>query len=180
MPRIKSINKEEASAELKQVYETLEKKMGKVINIFQGMGNSLETLKGFLSLSEQANHTSIPPKLRELIALVVGQSNNCQYCLSAHTSVAKGLGIGESDILKARQGDSQNPKENAILKFVKQIIDKKAHLSDADVSELKKAGVSDKEIVEIILLTVVNIFTNYFNLITDTKVDFPLAPDLNL
>lgn len=54
----------------------------------------------------------------------------------------------------------------------------KGNMSDQDLATLKAAGVNGKEIAEIVLAIVVNLFTNYFNLITEPKIDFPLAPKL--
>ncbi len=179
MPRVKPVTVEEAKGEVKELYQELQKKMGKVINIFLNMGNSSTALKSYLNLSEAANQTTISPKTREQIALIVGQTNHCQYCLSAHTAIAKGLGMNEQEILKARHGESQDPKSQAILKFAKTVVENRAHISNQEVASLKAAGVSDTEIVDLILLIIVNMFTNYFNLITDPKIDFPLAPELN-
>ena len=178
MSRVKPVSVEEAKGEVKELYQSLQQKMGKVFNIFLNMGNSANTLKGFLALSDAANHTSLSSKLREQIALIVGQSNHCQYCLSAHTMIAKGTGISEQEILKARHGESQHPKDQAILKFAKQVVENRGNVSNQDIASLKAAGVNDTELVEIILVIIVNMFTNYFNLITDPKIDFPLAPEL--
>lgn len=178
MARIPAINKDNAQGELHDIYEQLEKKMGKVINIFQVMGNSPAALKGFLALSQAAEQTTLSPKIKEAIALVVGQSNECNYCLSAHSAMAKKMGLSDENILQARQGISEDFKTKEILKFVKKVIENKGKVSDQDVSHLKESGITDKELVEIILLVSVNIFTNYFNLIADTKIDFPEVPKI--
>jgi len=178
MSRIKPVSVEEAKGEVKELYHSLQQNMGKVFNIFLNMGNSATTLKGFLALSDAANHTGLAPKLCEQIALTVAQTNHCQYCLSAHTTIAKGKGMNEQDILKSRHAETSNAKDQAILKFVKQVVDNRGHVSNQDVAGLKAAGVNDNELVEIILVVLVNMFTNYFNLITDPKIDFPLAPEL--
>lgn len=178
MSRVKPVTPEEAKGEVKEIYQSLQKNMGKVFNIFQNMGNSAVTLKGFLALSDAVNHTTLPPKLREQIALIVGQSNHCNYCLSAHSTIAKGCGLNDQDILNARHGESSNARDQAILKFAKQVVENRGNVSNQDVASLKAAGVNDTEFVEIILTIFLNMFTNYFNLITDPKVDFPSAPDL--
>ncbi len=179
MSRVKPMTIEEAKGDVKDLYQSLEKKMGRVLNIFLNMGNSAAVLKGYLSLHEAANQTSIPPKIREQIALLVGQANHCQYCLSAHTTVAKSLGINDQDILQARLGESQDSKSQAILKFAKTAVENRGHLSNQDIASLKATGINDQELVEIILLISLNLFTNYFNLITDPKIDFPLAPEIS-
>lgn len=178
MSRIQSVPKEKAQKNVQDIYGAIEKKMGKVPNIFLNMGNSAAVLKGYLGLSEAASQTSLSPKVRELIALAVGQANHCNYCLSAHTAIAHGEKIADQEILLARKGDSQDAKTKAILAFAKTVVEKKGNVTEQDVSTLKKAGVSDTELVEIILVINLNMFTNYFNHITDPKIDFPLAPNL--
>lgn len=178
MARIPSVSKENAQGELLDIYQQLEKKMGKVINIFQVMGNSPVTLKGFLALNQAAEQTTLSPEVREAIALLVGQSNQCNYCLSAHSAIAKKVGLTEESILQARHGSSQDVKTREILNFVKKVIENRGKVSDQDVSHLKHSGVSDKELVEIVFLISINLFTNYFNLIADTKIDFPEVPKI--
>lgn len=178
MSAIKPVAVKDAHGELKDLYTHLEKKMGKVFNIFQNMGNSPLVLKAFMDLNQAAERTSIPPKIREQIALIVGEANRCHYCLSAHSAIAKGLGIPEQDILQARRGESPDAKTRAILQFTRKAVENRGNVSDKDLAEFKDAGVTDKEFVEITLLIAVNMFTNYFNLLTGTPIDFPEAPAL--
>jgi hypothetical protein len=46
------------------------------------------------------------------------------------------------------------------------------------VEQLRRAGYTDGEIGEIVANVALNLFTNYFNHVVGTKVDFPAAPDL--
>jgi uncharacterized peroxidase-related enzyme len=175
MARVNQITPEKASSKVKDLYAAIQKKMGRIPNIFLNMGNSPAVLEGYLSFSEAANHTSLSPQLREQIALAVGEANHCQYCLSAHSMIAKGSGLSESDILKARQGQAPDFKTQAILKFAKQAVESKGNLKNQDVAALKAAGVTDAKLVEIIMIISLNMFTNYFNHITDPVIDFPEA-----
>ncbi len=178
MTRIQSVTKEKAPKPVQEIYSVIEKKMGKVPNIFLNMGNSAAVLKGYLGLSEAASQTSLPTQLREKIALAVGQANHCNYCLSAHTAIAQHEKIADQDILLARKGQANDKKTQAILSFAKLVTEKRGNVNEYDVAALKKEGVSDGELVEIILVIALNMFTNYFNHITDPKIDFPLAPNL--
>lgn len=178
MSRISPVKPEEASGELKEIYDQLEKKMGRVLNIFLHMGNSPTTLKAFLQLSSATEHTLLPPLLREEIALVVGQANRCHYCLSAHTALATGLGLSAHDVLQVRQGLVADPKWQAILNFAKSMVEHRGNVSPHTLAQLKESGVSEQEMVEVILVVIVNLFTNYFNLITEPSIDFPLAQEI--
>jgi len=47
-------------------------------------------------------------------------------------------------------------------------------VSDADFQSLRRAGFNDVLVTEIIAAITLNIFTNYFNSVARTEVDFPL------
>lgn len=179
MSRVETLTNDKAPPAVQQMYHSIEKKMGKVPNLMLTMGHSPAVLKGYLDFSEAVNQTSLNPKLREEIAIIVGQTNQCNYCLSAHSTIAKGIGLSDHDILQARKALASDPKTAAILTFAKAVVDKKGAVSDQDVAHLKAKDISDKELTEIIMTISLSMFTNYFNHIIDTKIDFPLAAKLN-
>jgi len=174
MSRVQTYDpKDIKNPETKTLLDGVQKKIGKVPNMFRNMANSPAVLKGYLALSEAASQTSFPADFREEIALAAAQANNCHYCLSAHTAIAKGLRVAEQDILKARKGEAEDPKRDAILHFVRLMVEKKGHVPEEEINALKSKGISDQELTEIILLVSLNLFTNYFNHITDPAIDFP-------
>ena len=177
MTRVATINADTASTETKSLIEVLQKKLGTVPNIFKNMGHSPAVLKAYMGLNEAAAQTSLSPTLREQISLIVGQTNHCNYCLSAHSTIGMSVGLSETDVINARKGHGKSPKEEAILQFAKSVVEKRGVLPTAEIDALKKAGVTDKELVEIIFLISINMFTNYFNHITDPVIDFPKAPE---
>lgn len=175
MARLKPVSQKDAPEDVRNIFSAMEKKMGVVPNVFKYMGNSVPLLKGYLAIMELCNATSLSPKLREQISLVVSQKNNCHYCLSAHSAISKNLGLKEKEIIDARKGESSDPKSRAVLQFSKKFIEKKGFVDDQDVNQLKNAGVSDAEVGDILLTIISTIYTNYFNHLNDTPNDFPEA-----
>ena len=51
----------------------------------------------------------------------------------------------------------------------------RGHVSDADVSEVKRAGYDDAEVMEIVAHVALNTLTNYVNEVAKTDIDFPLV-----
>ena len=117
-------------------------------------------------------------KVRELIALTVGEANQCQYCLSAHTALGKMAGLGDEEIADGRRGASTDRKTEAVLRFARKIVTERGFVKDDDLATVRAAGVSDAEIAEIVANTALNIFTNYFNHVAETEIDFPAAEKL--
>jgi uncharacterized peroxidase-related enzyme len=176
MPRLKPLDPSQATGETKQLYDGIQSNLGKVINIFQGLGNSSAALKAYLQMSGALKEGMLDAKLREQIALRVGQLNECDYCLAAHTKIGAGTGLGQEELLSARRGSGTDARSTAALQFVEKIVRGHGTVSDADVQAVRSAGFSDGEIAEIVANIALNVYTNYFNKVNGTEVDFPAVP----
>jgi AhpD family alkylhydroperoxidase len=142
---------------------------------FKQVGNSPAALSGFIGVLGALAKGGLSAKEREAIALAVAESNRCSYCLSAHTALGKGAGMTESETCDIRLGQIQEPKCKGLISFVAAVVEKKGDVSDADVKSVRDAGYSDGQITEILLTIAINYFTNIFNLVNKTKVDFPVV-----
>jgi AhpD family alkylhydroperoxidase len=111
-----------------------------------------------------------------LIALSVGQANNCGYCVAAHTAIGAGAGLSADQILAARRGSVADAKHDALVKFTLALHEKRGFVSDADLASFRKAGYGDGHVAEVVACYALNVFTNYFNHVNDTAIDFPAAP----
>ena len=178
MPRLKKVTPEEASGRTKEIYDGLQKKMGKVINIFQGMGNSPAALKAYLAMSGALAEGELAPEDREVIYLAVSESNGCAYCVAAHNQIAKKAGVSDEAIAEARKFAGEGAKHQALLKFVRQVIDSKGFVQDQDLTAVRDAGYSDGQIAEAIGYIGLATYSNLFNHVNDTELDFPAAPEL--
>lgn len=159
--------------EAQEKLDALKAKLGSVPNIFQTFAHSPAVLNFYLAQSQALAKTAISGALREQIALTVAGQNGCDYCASAHTVMAKGQGIEEGEAANNLKGQASDAKVQAALDFVKKIVASRANLADADIEAVREAGYSESDILEIVAVTCMNIFTNYFNHIVDTDVDFP-------
>jgi len=173
MARLPILDQSTAPGKSKELLAAVQSKMKMTPNLTKVMANSPAVLEGYLGFSGALAGGVLDPKLRELLALAVGQSNECQYCVSAHTVLGKMAGLPESELLAGRKGHSASPKFGAALSFAKNVVASRGKASPAEVQSLRDAGFSDGEIAEIISHVALNIFTNYFNNILDVDVDFP-------
>ena len=173
MPRLKAIETSEAEPKAKALLEGVQKKLGMTPNLMRTMANSPAVLEAYLAFSTALGKGSLPPKLREQIALIVGELNGCQYCLSAHSALGKMVGLSDEEIADSRRGVSPDRKTDAVLRFAGKVVTERGWVGDDDVAALRAAGTTDAEVAEIVATVAVNIFSNYFNHVADTEVDFP-------
>ena len=173
MPRLKAIETAEAAPKAKAFLEGVQKKLGMTPNLMRTMANSPAVLEAYLGLGNALGKGTLSAKLREQIALTVGELNECQYCLSAHATLGKIVGLGDEEIADSRRGVSPDRKTEAALQFARKVVTERGWVSDDDVASLRAAGTTDAELAEIVGAVVLNIFSNYFNHVADTEVDFP-------
>jgi len=178
MPRIDPVNAETADAATAALLGGVKKKMGAVPNIIATMANSPAVAKAYLSFSQSLAGGSLSPRLREQIALVVGENNSCGYCLAAHTALGKAAGLTEGETRDARRAAASDDRERAALVFAEKVVGERGNVSDDDIHQVRQAGYTDGEVTEIVANVALNTFTNYFNHVAGTEVDFPAAPEL--
>src|SRR5258708_11415856 len=143
MSRLRAIPTETASGRAKQLLEGVQAKLKMTPNFMRVMANSPAVLEGYLGFSGALAGGSLPAKLREEIALEVGEQNGCQYCVSAHTAIGKLTGLTDNEIEEARQGKSHSPKVAAALEFTRLLVANRGRATGADFEVVRKAGFGD-------------------------------------
>lgn len=173
MARIQPVSYEQSTGKTKHLLDGVKAKLGTTPNMMTTMAQSPAVLEAYLNFSNALGTGNLNAGLREEIALISAEVNACGYCASAHTAIGKMVGLREDAILAARKGNSSDAKTDAALKFARNVIINRGEVSDSDIKSVRDAGFSDREIAEIVANVGLNIFTNYFNLIAQTEIDFP-------
>lgn len=173
MNRITQLDPAQTTGKTKQLFDSVQSKLGVVPNLIRVLGTAPAALEGYLNFGSALGGGSLNAKVREQIALAVAESNLCGYCLSAHTFLGGKVGLTEKDIADARHATAGTDRTDAILKLARGIVVQRGEVSDADFKQTRASGLTDGDIVETIANVVVNIFTNYVNHVACTVVDFP-------
>jgi uncharacterized peroxidase-related enzyme len=173
--RIPPVDPDAAPAKVRELLAGVQRSLGAIPNLFRVIGQSPAALEGVVALNGALARGRIRAPLREQIALTVAEANACEYCLSAHTALGKGLRLSDAELALARRGRASAPREDAALRFVARVLERRGHVDDADVAEVRRAGFDDGEIVELVANAVVTVFTNYLNEVAGTEIDFPVV-----
>jgi uncharacterized peroxidase-related enzyme len=173
MPRIAAIEPAQANGKARQLLDAVQKKLGLTPNLMKTLAHSPAALEGYLNFGGALAGGVLDTKFREQIALAVAQANACEYCLSAHAALGTLAGLQPQEIADSRASKSADIKRDAGLKFAQAVVIHRGEVSNAAVDKVRAAGFNDAEITEIVANVAVNIFTNYFNHVAQTVVDFP-------
>ena len=173
MNRIAQLDPKTTTEPAKALFDGVQGKLGVVPNLIRVLGNAPAALKGYLNFSAALADGSFSPKVREQIALAVAETNQCAYCLSAHSFIAGKLGLTQQDLTDARQAATADHRTDAILKLARSIVVQRGELGATGLEQARHAGLTDGEIVETVAHVALNIFSNYINHIAGTVIDFP-------
>jgi uncharacterized peroxidase-related enzyme len=176
MQRLSSINPAEATGKAKKLLDGVQSALGMTPNLMKALATSPAALDAYLKFDSALSTGALDRKFREEVAIAVAQANSCEYCLSAHSAIGKSVGLPDEEIASSRQAHSADAKRDAGLRFAQSVVVQRGEVSDDAIARVRQAGYTDGEIAEIVANVAVNIFTNYFNQIARTDVDFPRVP----
>lgn len=172
MPRLKSVDPATDTGPGTEILNGPLK--DKQINIFKGIATNAGVLKAFLGFAQGVKAGSLTEQEHEIVSLVCGQKRNCEYCLAAHTQIAQGAGLSEDLVINIRRGQADDDRHQALVDFVSAILETDGFVNDEQLDAFRQAGYDDAAVIEVIAAITVNTFTNLFNHVNETEVDFPV------
>jgi uncharacterized peroxidase-related enzyme len=179
MNRINVVSHENANAEQKALLDAIQTQLGMVPNFLKVFANSPAALRAFLGLHGIAGEGSLDTQTRERIAVALAQQNSCEYCLSAHIALGRNAGLDGVEIEANRAGSSRDAKAAAAVKFARALAENSGEITNAELLEVRNAGYSESDIVEIITHVGMNVLTNILGKASRVEIDFPKV-DLRL
>ncbi len=164
---IKMISDTDADENLLDVLSLARTPHGTVDNVMRVHSLRPSTMKGHVVLYRAALHddmNTIPMWMQETISSYVSILNDCPYSLANHWANAAHL-IGDAERAKSVKAalDNKSPQdvfigaELAMLVYADKLTVNPGKMVKGDVDELRNAGLSDGEILE------VNQIVGYFN-----------------
>ncbi|HVU97922.1 MAG TPA: carboxymuconolactone decarboxylase family protein [Puia sp.] len=169
--------REEVSAGNQVLFDQLKSAVGMVPNLYATIAYSDTALGNYLAL--QNGKTSLSKKEKEVVNLVVSQTNNCQYCLAAHTLLGKMNGLTEEQTLEIRKGSAPfDPRLDALVKFTRAVADHRGRIDDDVLAAFFAAGYTKGSMIDVVVAIADKVVMNYVHNITKIPVDFPAAPAL--
>ena len=83
--------------------------------------------------------------------------------------------MSKDEVRQAQNFQSDDPKRAAALNFAHDVIESRGHPSDESFEEVREAGYTDEQIMEMIANVALTQFSNYMNDSLQTEVDVPVT-----
>jgi len=173
MSRFDQIEPEQATGKSKELLDAVGAQYGSVPNGFKVLAASPQAFQGYLDFENAVADGVLSEQIRQQIAILVSNANECSYCLSAYTAAGGAAGVSEDDLAAARRGEASDAKSDAILRFAKAVVDSRGDVPDEVLADAREAGLTDQELIEVVAVVALKTFTNYYNRLARPELDFP-------
>ncbi|MFZ6647908.1 carboxymuconolactone decarboxylase family protein [Undibacterium sp. TJN25] len=167
----------EATGQAAQLFAAIKSAAGMVPNAYATLGsNSPVALEAVLTLDGAVKKSSLSTKEIEVIKVSVSEAVDCDYCVAAHTAMSKKAGLSREAILALRHGQPSGDVHNdALASFARYLITTRGTVPAEVLGAVKAAGFTDAQLADISMVIAAITFTNIFNRVNDTVIDFPAA-----
>ena len=123
---------------------------GQLSNFLGVLAGAPAVLRAYARFRSELRQGSLPLKAQQRIALAVAEHEGSEYSLASLQRTAREAGVGLDEIALARQFESGDEREAALLRFVKGLLDGPGtpplHLH----KEAREAGWTDEQLLEAI------------------------------
>lgn len=166
MARVKYVEENETdNVIIKEAFERMREKRGKVTNIYKALAhkpNILKTIGPFVASVQQPDE--LDAKLKERIILRVSDINCSAYCTHAHKQISSKMGFTPEEIDEVKNPETANisDAEKAALKYAETLTRSPGNIPD-DVFEQLGKYYSESQIVEITAIAALYNMINRFN-----------------
>jgi uncharacterized peroxidase-related enzyme len=132
-------------------------------NFIKAQGHSLAVSRGTWGLvSNVLVGGALPRTIKEMLFVAISQDRKCRYCEAAHIACCRMLGIDAITISVMMQHlDTLEPETTrAIIMFGLKCARNPQSLDNADFESLRKVGLANPEIIEVISMSALAVYAN--------------------
>ena len=142
---------------------------GQLPNFLGVLAGAPAALRGSARLRSELRNGHLPLHTLERLALATAQHHGSQPGIRLHERTARQAGLALDDIALAKQWDARDPKEAALLRWLKTVVEHRppSHLHE----QAREAGWTDEELLEAIAVVALETFTALVNVAGDVPAD---------
>lgn len=142
MPFVRTISKKEATGTLRQIYDEVGMNARfPVVKVFSIRPDLLLDVAVYTGPAHFTSPTPLPPRLRQLIAVIVSKANSCPFCFEGHSIMLQALGFPRSEYRKLI-GESESPKIDGVTRELSEF-SRKATVNPGEINSTDTARLHD-------------------------------------
>lgn len=156
----------------KKLLEAAGNKYGFVPNLLGTMAEAPALLKGYMTLAQAFDETSLSPAERQIVLLAASRENGCGYCVAAHSVIASMQKVPAAVVQAARAGGPvADQKLEALRAFAAAVAATRGRPDEAASKAFLAAGYERRHVLEVVLGVGLKTLSNYTNHAAGTRLD---------
>jgi len=161
-----------APEESRPLLEESLKQNGMIANMHGIMAEAPGLFKGYRALNALFVESSLTAEEITVVWQTINVEQNCQYCVPAHTMVAKRMKVDQSitDALRDEK-PLDDPRLEALRAFTLEMVRTRGNLEEGALETFLDAGFTKRNALEVILGLAQKVISNYTNHIVGTPLD---------
>ena len=133
---------------------------GQLSNFLGVLAGAPAVLRAYARFRSELRQGALPLKSQQRIALAVAEHQGSEYWLATLQRTAREAGLGIDEIALAREFDSRDEREAALLRFVQGLLDEPGTPKLHHLEEAREADWTDEQLLEAIAHTSLGLMTS--------------------
>ena len=144
---------------------------GQLPNFLGVLAGSPAALRAYARFRSELRHGRLSLATLERIALAVAEYYQSAPGIAMHSRAARNAGLALDEVAMARNFNSKDPREAALLHYLRALLEDRGHAPMHLHEEAREAGWEDEEILEAIAALALEAFTAMVNVAGEVPVD---------
>jgi uncharacterized peroxidase-related enzyme len=177
------IEEEEATGEVARIYADVKRdlQLPMVPRHLKVLATSPATLAIYWDFIRSFyQNTTLPASLTSMILFAIAERANCQYCSASHELTCRTLGVDEETLrlLADDLGHVSPQRVQAVIEFAIKVAEDPQSVAAEDYERVREQGVTDEELMEIMLVAALGKFNDTLADAAKIDVDDMVAESL--
>jgi uncharacterized peroxidase-related enzyme len=160
------------------ILEAANKGLGFIPNLYAHLAEAPAALEAYKQLGALLEKSSLTPTEQQVILIAVSVENGCEYCVAAHSFLARNMVKVPDNVIAALRGGQTLPdsKLNALVTFAQAVVRERGRVAHSqELKDFFAAGYTPQNALEVVLGVTMKTLSNYTNHLTDTPLDAAFA-----
>jgi alkylhydroperoxidase family enzyme len=144
---------------------------GQLPNFLGVLAGAPAALRGYARFRSELRHGHLTLPTLERIALAIAEHYGSEPGTALHSRTGRAAGLGIDEVALAREFDSHDEHEAALLRYLKPIVEGNGAPPAYLHEEAREAGWTDEELLEAIAYAALESFTAMINIAGDVPID---------
>lgn len=144
---------------------------GQLSNIVGVLAGAPAGLRAYARFRSELRHGTLPIASQQRIGLAVAQHQCSEYALATLQRTARDAGLGIDEVALAREFDSRDEREAALLRYVRALIESDGPPPLHVHEEAREGGWDDEQILEAVAHVALSSFANLVTRAGDVPKD---------